>query len=68
MYGSLSLKNKYIGALQFHHKNREEKSYELSKKLSSYSFEKLKSEADKCVLVCSTCHAEIEGGVTKCPN
>jgi Fe-S oxidoreductase len=54
--------------LQFHHKNREEKSYELSKKLSSYSFEKLKSEADKCVLVCSTCHAEIEGGVTKCPN
>ena len=31
----------------------------------SLSFEKLKSEVDKCILVCSNCHSEIHEGITK---
>jgi hypothetical protein len=31
------------------------------------SLAKFRAEARKCVLVCATCHVEIEGGVTPCP-
>ncbi len=59
--------DRYIGALEFHHKNASEKTYEISQKLKCYSFEKLKIELDKCVLVCCRCHDEIEGGIIECP-
>lgn len=49
--------NKSISALQFHHLNPKEKDFSISGK--SYSFEKLKREVDKCILVCSNCHIEI---------
>ncbi len=49
--------NKSIQALQFHHKNPNEKDFQISGK--SYSFEKMKVEVDKCMLVCSNCHIEI---------
>ena len=48
-------------ALHFHHKDAFEKKFAISDK--SFSFEKLKSELDKCVLVCSNCHAEIHDGL-----
>lgn len=60
--------NKYIGALEFHHRDRVTKSYDISKKLRGHSFEKLKLELDKCVLVCSVCHKEIEAGIRICPE
>jgi hypothetical protein len=44
-------------ALQFHHKNPLEKDFSISGK--SLSFDKLKNEVDKCMLVCSNCHCEI---------
>lgn len=49
--------NKSIGALEFHHLVPNEKDFSISSK--SYSFEKLKKEVDKCILVCSNCHIEI---------
>ena len=49
--------NKSIKALEFHHINPKEKDFTISGK--SYSFERLKNEVDKCVLVCSNCHIEI---------
>lgn len=49
--------NKSISALQFHHRNPNEKDFNISRK--SYSFERLKKEVDKCILVCANCHAEI---------
>ena len=58
--------NKCISALEFHHKNPEEKDFTISGQ--SKSFEKLKVEADKCVLVCSNCHREIHEGITECPE
>jgi hypothetical protein len=53
--------NRYNGSLQFHHVNATTKSFEISGK--SISFERLKPELDKCVLVCSNCHGEIHGNV-----
>jgi 5-methylcytosine-specific restriction endonuclease McrA len=48
---------KSIWALEFHHINPSEKDFTIGG--SSFSFEKLKAEADKCVLVCANCHVEI---------
>jgi hypothetical protein len=58
--------DKHICALDFHHKNRSDKKFEISAKLR-WKFERLKPELDKCILVCSRCHREIEAGVTECP-
>jgi len=49
--------NKCIDALEFHHIDPNEKDFAISGK--SWSFEKLKNEVDKCILVCSNCHKEI---------
>jgi DNA-binding CsgD family transcriptional regulator len=49
--------NKSIGALEFHHLDPNEKDFNISGK--SYSYEKMKNEVDKCILVCSNCHIEI---------
>lgn len=48
---------KSISALSFHHKDPNEKDFSISSK--SYSFERLKQEVDKCMLVCQNCHIEI---------
>jgi 5-methylcytosine-specific restriction endonuclease McrA len=54
---------KYLGALDFHHTNPKTKSFALSVKGLSYSWESLVKEAEKCVLVCKNCHTEIEAGL-----
>lgn len=52
--------NKSLRALEFHHVNPEEKNFGIAGK--TYSLDKLKKEADKCILVCSNCHSEIHDG------
>lgn len=49
--------NKSIRALEFHHPNPLEKDFGLSRNLCK-NIDKLKQEADKCVLLCANCHAE----------
>ena len=49
--------NKCIDALEFHHLDPNEKDFTIGGK--SWSFNRLKSEADKCILVCANCHREI---------
>jgi hypothetical protein len=52
--------NKSIRALQFHHRNPDEKSFELSSnEIKSKNWELVLKEADKCDLVCANCHCEI---------
>jgi hypothetical protein len=53
--------NKCFNALEFHHLNPNSKDFTISGK--SLSFEKLKYEVDKCILVCSNCHSEIHAGL-----
>lgn len=49
--------NKYIGALDFHHKDPKEKSFTIASKLLC-NMEMLKYEVDKCLLLCANCHRE----------
>lgn len=46
-------------ALEFHHMNPNEKEFGIAKNGSTRSFEGIKKELDKCILVCSNCHREI---------
>lgn len=50
--------NKCSRALEFHHLDPNEKDFGLSKCLTK-NISNLKAEADKCILLCSNCHAEI---------
>ena len=59
--------NKYIGALEFHHINPDEKDFGISVKGYTRSWENNKKELDKCVLVCSNCHREMHAGLTFMP-
>jgi hypothetical protein len=46
-------------ALEFHHLDPNEKDFGIAHKGYTRSWEKVKLELDKCILVCSNCHAEI---------
>lgn len=47
------------GAYDFHHIDPLEKDFAISKKGETMALSKLKIEADKCMLLCKNCHAEI---------
>ncbi len=57
--------NKYVGALDFHHIDGRNKKFDLSTRGLTRSWEKIRDEISKCVLVCSNCHREIHGGLIK---
>ncbi len=46
-------------ALEFHHIDEERKSFGISKKGYTRSWDKVKAEIEKCVLICANCHREI---------
>jgi hypothetical protein len=50
--------DKCARALQFHHTDPNEKEFGIAAKGHTKSFEKIKIELDKCMLLCSNCHAE----------
>lgn len=58
--------NKLTQVLQFHHLDPKEKDFTISGK--SYSFERLKKEVDKCIMVCANCHIEIHEELKKKEN
>lgn len=51
--------NKCISALEFHHRNPEEKDFTISRVNKFILDDTVKLELDKCDLVCSNCHREI---------
>ncbi len=54
-------------ALIFHHINPKEKDFGLSVRGLTRSWEKVKNELEKCILLCSNCHAEVHDNVTQLP-
>lgn len=49
-------------ALEFHHLDPSTKSFGIGSDGYKHSWEVIKKELDKCILVCSNCHAEIHDG------
>ncbi len=52
-------------ALQFHHLDPEQKRFHLSLRGVTRSWNEVRAEAAKCVLLCARCHAEVEAGFTR---
>ena len=55
-------------ALQFHHAEPIQKAFGISERGVSRALERARQEAAKCVLLCATCHAEVEAGVARLPE
>ena len=60
--------NKCNRALTFHHLDPSQKDYAISAWAHAITWEKLKTELDKCVLLCHNCHHEVHDGVTQLPT
>ncbi len=54
-------------ALSFHHVNPKEKSFGVAAKGFTRSWDKIKAEIDKCILLCANCHMEVHEGITQLP-
>lgn len=50
--------NKCLGAMEFHHLDPKEKDFSIGNKGYTRSWDKVKEELDKCVLLCANCHRE----------
>ncbi len=53
--------DKSVRALQFHHLIPGEKDFNISR--ASKSWQSIKKELEKCLLLCSNCHAEVHEGI-----
>jgi DNA-directed RNA polymerase subunit M/transcription elongation factor TFIIS len=56
--------NKCHHSLHFHHIDPKTKLFNLGDQIRSVSYEKIQQEINKCVLLCSNCHYEVESGYT----
>lgn len=59
--------DRHPAALHFHHVDPAAKSFALSRQGVTRSFAEAAVEADKCVLLCGNCHAEVEAGDVELP-
>jgi transposase len=57
----------WIGALQFHHVDPSRKEFHIGHRGYSRSLARSRAEAQKCILLCANCHAEVEGGFATLP-
>jgi hypothetical protein len=55
-------------ALQFHHLEPMKKAFGISGRGLTRALETARAEVEKCVLLCATCHAEVEAGVATLPE
>ncbi len=59
---------RYQGALELHHINPKDKSFGIGDKGYTRSWERVKAELDKCILLCANCHREVAAGVVQLPG
>jgi transposase len=59
--------DRYIGALQFHHREGDTKHFGLADRGLTRSLEAVRAEAAKCVLLCANCHSEVQAGIVTVP-
>ena len=51
--------NRCPEAMEFHHMDHKEKEFGISDKGYTRSWERIRSELDKCILLCANCHREV---------
>ena len=57
-----------IEALEFHHLDPTQKDFGISRKGYTRSWEKVKEEVEKCILLCANCHREVHAGKLQLPQ
>lgn len=55
--------NKCHSALEFHHLDPEAKDFGIGAHGYTRSWEEVKKELNKCILVCANCHRELHSGI-----
>lgn len=56
--------DRYQGALEFHHRDPAEKDFSIAQNMRRSTLsDTMKTEIDKCVLLCANCHRETHGGI-----
>ena len=55
-------------ALEFHHLDPTKKDFGISSKGYARSWEKVRNEVDKCLLLCANCHREFHAGMLQLPQ
>ena len=59
--------DRYVGSLNFHHIDPASKEFGISQDGLTRSWERVKREIEKCILLCANCHAEVHDGITQLP-
>lgn len=59
---------KCIDALEFHHTDSSKKDFGISSKGYTRSWEKVKEELEKCMLLCANCHRELHAQIAAFPR
>jgi len=59
--------SRYVGALDLHH-IKGKKEFLISTDAYLHTWEEIKAELNKCVLLCSNCHREMHGGFVELPS
>lgn len=57
--------SKCIDALEFHYIDSSKKKFGIGDKGYTRSWDKVRDELDKCILLCANCHREIASGITQ---
>jgi hypothetical protein len=60
--------NKCFRALEFHHLDPTKKDFGISERGITWSWDRIVCELDKCILLCSNCHAELHSGLITLPS
>src|ERR1044071_4011141 len=55
-------------ALEFHHLDPTQKDFGISSKGYARSWERVKQETEKCLLLCANCHREFHAGMLQLPQ
>lgn len=50
--------NKCVDALDFHHLDPSTKDFNISKNGNTRSWDEIRKEVDKCIMICANCHRE----------
>ncbi len=57
--------SKCVDALEFHHIDPSSKKFGIGAKGYTRSWESVRNELDKCILLCANCHREVASGITQ---